>query len=895
MDRLAWLPLALPALLVPSLAQAAPSRFDLLVLPIDFEGEYGTIPPDTAEGWEMDLEAYFDHVSNGALELHVTVSEGVHTMSGPRASYGNGMSNALCEFGPRRPVWTETNGAVETALLDGIIELDPGVGIRPAGGGADSYYDGILFVQAIPIDTCPSPYPIEACKWPDAQPIAGVDIPDILVGYGMVDNDNDCMTDERDYGVLAHELGHMLAHPNLQHPSAYMSRYELMDSGDDPFVPGVFTRWDSSFLDGRAEYFNGWLPPSTIVEFDPPMGVGTEVLSPIELATPETVSPQGIKVNTGAGDYYIVECRRQIWPDETIPRTGAVIYHTIDAMNQELEMLGPPGTPAWIPLLPRDATFAPGDHYDDDAADLTIAIGPDSGDGCTVTVAYGPGATAGAPDLGLIPWLTPPNNEYETIDLWVDSECNGYHDPSDPSVPADPMFPDPLRYGLHPGWSEPTVDGNGDDPCVGFNNRMYARIRNLGTATTPPGGTMAHFEVTDPLGVGIRGPDGWRDVGSVVVPGSLAPGDYVDVFVDWEPDVPPGAILDRQSYHSCMRVTVDGVADEIVLSNQDGEREQENLNYFDARLDSMSGTYDAAIGEIVLANDDNPQMVENDRAFYLAVDSHLPPGWTLDLAGGERTFVLPPGTSMTLPVVVDVPPGTPLGERWSVDVSAYTAEPNPVRGGSEFALVSNLSIVTTSVLDVEIGLDAQAIPDWSQPWGIEARGCLTEALEGVSVMVSYADEQDVTFTNLVTTNSAGCFEDMLWQPWSGRWEVNAIWAGDLTHSRAVSNPVGVGIGIDYQDGCVSTSQAGCGEPDVEACVCAADPYCCAVRWDGICVDEVESLSCGSCGDPCVARTTPGARAAAMEACICPVDPYCCTTAWDWICVSEVTSLSCGSC
>ena len=889
MDRLAWLPFALPVLLAPSLARAdPPPRFDLLVLPVDFIDEFGTIPSGVAEAWEMDLEAYFDSVSNGELDLNVTVSPFVHTMPSSRTLYGTGASADVCMAGPGQTVWQDSNNAVITADLDGVIAIDPGAGIRPAAAGAESYFDGILFVQTIPIGPCGYPHPFFACKWPDAQPIAGVDIPDILVGYAMLDANWNCSVDPGDYGDAAHELGHMLAHPNLQHPSNYMSRYELMDSGYDPNAAGVFTRWDSSLLDGRAQYFNGWLDASQIVEFDPTMAVGTEVLSPIELEAAETVSPQGLKVSTGRGDYYVVECRRPIWPDEGIPQTGAVIYHTIDAPGQELEMLGPPGTPMWTPVMPREATFMPGDAVIDDDADLVIAVGPDSGDGCTVTVAYGPEATAGAPDLGIIPWLTPPQNEYETIDLWVDSPCNGLHDPAAPEASA-------LRYGLHSGFPDPTVVGNGDDPCVGFTNRMYARIRNLGTATTPPGPTMALFEVTNPLGVGIRGPSDWIDVGTVMVPGSLAPGDYVDVYVDWDPAVPPGRIIDRESFHSCMRVSVVEVTGEVVLTNQDGEREQENLNYFEARLDRMSGEYDEAIGEIVIANDDDPQMQEEDRTFYLTVDSHLPSGWTLELAGGQRTFVLPPGASQTLPVKIGAPSDAGIGERWSVDVSAYTPEPNPVRGGTEWALVSSLSIVTTAVIDVEIGLDAEAIPDWSQPWGIEARGCLTEALDGVTVMVSYADEEGQTFTNLVTTNSAGCFEDMLWQPWSGIWEVRAHWVGDDTHSRAVSNPVGVGIGVDYLDGCVSTNEPGCGEPEVEACVCAADPYCCAVRWDGICVGEVESLSCGSCGDPCDARSTPGAREAAMEACICPVDPYCCATAWDWICVAEVDSLGCGTC
>jgi hypothetical protein len=44
--------------------------------------------------------------------------------------------------------------------------------------------------------------------------------------------------------------------------------------------------------------------------------------------------------------------------------------------------------------------------------------------------------------------------------------------------------------------------------------------------------------------------------------------------------------------------------------------------------------------------------------------------------------------------------------------------------------------------------------------------------------------------------------------------------------------------------------AGCVDTPVEACVCAQDPYCCDSQWDGVCVDEVVSLGCGTCAAKC---------------------------------------------
>lgn len=54
---------------------------------------------------------------------------------------------------------------------------------------------------------------------------------------------------------------------------------------------------------------------------------------------------------------------------------------------------------------------------------------------------------------------------------------------------------------------------------------------------------------------------------------------------------------------------------------------------------------------------------------------------------------------------------------------------------------------------------------------------------------------------------------------------------------------------DVGDGCaVTPAVAGCGNCTCEACVCAQDPYCCTVQWDGLCVEMCTEGDCGGCGD-----------------------------------------------
>ncbi|MCP4873808.1 MAG: hypothetical protein GY898_34400 [Proteobacteria bacterium] len=58
-------------------------------------------------------------------------------------------------------------------------------------------------------------------------------------------------------------------------------------------------------------------------------------------------------------------------------------------------------------------------------------------------------------------------------------------------------------------------------------------------------------------------------------------------------------------------------------------------------------------------------------------------------------------------------------------------------------------------------------------------------------------------------------------------------------------------GCDYGDGdcCSDNGSPGCENELGEDCVCAIDPYCCNVEWDGICADEFENQCGGTCDGP----------------------------------------------
>lgn len=102
------------------------------------------------------------------------------------------------------------------------------------------------------------------------------------------------------------------------------------------------------------------------------------------------------------------------------------------------------------------------------------------------------------------------------------------------------------------------------------------------------------------------------------------------------------------------------------------------------------------------------------------------------------------------------------------------------------------------------------------------------------------------------------------------------------------------------DVCCSVQDGpGCGDPDIEACVCAQDSFCCDTQWDDLCALEVEDLGCATCPVPpgpcCAEGVGPSCEDADVAACVCAVDPTCCSDVWTAECAAMVEGLACGSC
>jgi hypothetical protein len=309
----------------------------------------------------------------------------------------------------------------------------------------------------------------------------------------------------------------------------------------------------------------------------------------------------------------------------------------------------------------------------------------------------------------LNPWLLP-GHSWETTDIWIDGPLNGY---SDKGVYTEKNY----RYGVKTEAGQVLPAGNGDDPVVGQINRIYSRVRNVGGKEAK--NVVVHFEITDPVGLGVTGK--WKPLGTATV-ANIKPGSYADVYVEWTPDFPISQDelkAGRFAKHSCIRVRIDPVAEETVLDNQDGDGEQENIGYFQAsastggpgpdrmesslsELKSPQASSDSEYANVIyLHNDDSIK-----QTFFLNYKSDLPNNWILNLNNGVSNIDLDPDEVRDIPISIQTKGFIPVGSIFGVDMSA-SIRLNPNDPNSELKTIGGVRIEARGLLPTSISCNAE--------------------------------------------------------------------------------------------------------------------------------------------------------------------------------------------
>jgi hypothetical protein len=621
------------------------------------------------------------------------------------------------------------------------------------------------------------------------------------------------------WGGWTHEFGHQLeaaAYGGFNwdsgHPSGYASGYDLMDSCY-PCDAGAFSRLGGALVEGSERVFGGWLQGANVVTVSGPPGQ-TVTLTPLEqnFAKPPGAS-QAIKVPIASGVYYLVEARTPKLYVDTLQNNGVSprgIYDTGVKIVKVDEAAVPPETPinACDTTVPKGcvydsstdpraanctATMRPaycwpfdlwhvGDTFSDTSTGIKIKVNAQVGNGFEVTVTRG--VPPGHPQLYIIPWLTPPMNTYETVDIWVDSSCNGWE--MKPATDGAPVVgAKGLLYGRR---ADGTVIGNGDDPCANHPNRIYANIHNVGTAVA--NSILVHFQVTNPLGVGVTG--SWTEIGTQTV-ASLAPGATATVFVDWTPTVSLTAAQIKAgafAFHSCVQVIIDPVAGEIVTS---GHQAQENFDNFSA-VEAPDKSFPKIIGKFFVSQSEG--LAGGFATVYLHTYSALPKGWTQLVNGGRNAVTLGGNTPLVeIPAEIQIPTGSPIGQSYELKVQALapielvnaaippSSKVPPTHLG--MTQVGGVTLSARAVLSAALGLEATA--DGSGT--IQAHGTLIPN-EATVITVDFTDGNGQVFTRYARSDAGGKYVCSLPTPPATfaptDWTVRAFWQGDLGHRGVVS-------------------------------------------------------------------------------------------------------------
>jgi hypothetical protein len=633
--KFAWI--CIPLLFVtPAETARAQLLQQYIVMRVDFQ-DSGTTPPRyTRQEVEQQLDSVsvlFTQNSNNTVKVEFVVTD-IFRLPKNRAAYGSGggkMAVTLQDAVANAPTAVQ---ALWTKDVHAIVVL-----LSQTSDGGGSYYT----TQNV-----------------------GAGGNALFVGNAVV-GENPGDTDRAVWGRWAHEVGH-----NMQvgasgfgavggHPSGYQSDFDLMDSNYPGRIGAVSLQPDNQF--------RGWLLEAKYQTFTPAQGGGNAAIWAIEYDQNARPNVQAVKVEITPYVYYMVSVRRRVRGDELndsrnprgIPDEGVLIERVDEVTNPVAiaTVIGRTKGPT-CSILPdncnRNELWRAGDIFrapNEVTIEVTRNVDPDN---YLIRVIYNDVGLQ--PDVMINPWVSPPGNTWETTDIWVDSPVNGFG-----------VF----RYGMWDDGSGQMVPvGNGDDPAVGLTNRVHARIRNVGKAIAS--NVVVTIELTDPPGMGIMGATGWVLVGTADATtfpqlASIPAGGTVDVFVDWTPSftlTPAQTAAGVFYFHSCLRLRMNTVAGETVLANQDGDREQENIDYFQVPPRGLKAHH---VQPLSLRNDD----LTHEKSIILAYRLTAPPqgfeDWHVQLNNGVHDVTLAPGEVREIPV--EIVPGrsdNQPGQRYSVDV-----------------------------------------------------------------------------------------------------------------------------------------------------------------------------------------------------------------------------------
>jgi M6 family metalloprotease-like protein len=595
---------------------------------------------------------------------------------------------------------------------------------------------------------------------------------DWSAGYTTPYPDRDAEDHNRTWGRIAHEIGHMLG---LHHTTkSYANGYALLAS----LYPGQLTGYSM-----RAAV--DWLPNSRV--YQPAAGTIDETVFvyPLEMGNIGE-QYQMIKIPITDQKYYLIEVRSRVLADkymhcslmddansDTIFQAGECIEWGFTGLSLPDEGVLVSFVDLTLPTTGQDAQAVTIDLDGDGSQDSLLKSGDklvidlDGKDASIDVVGVQPNGAYEFKVSYEISDLTPPdiwmpaNPPWKVAEIWVDSPLNGmgmyqYHD-GDPTIPNE---------------------GNGDNPALGRQNSICAKVRNTGQL--PSNSVPVTFKwKTHNMGLPS---DSYSEVGTVNT-ASIPGGSYEVVCVtNWIPEVegieydPGNPIV---SLHACIRVEVGlsvddpNTATDETETNTGNNEAQENIGHFETTSSSPFSPIDLTftVG--------NP----NTHATWIWIEvSNVPNNWQYLLAWEDDT--IPAGGEVSNSITI-TPPATMTGSEMrlihDIEITGYfyRAEPDGSTHVAELgSVIASSSAAEKSYTSLSSPMCSPELTGECTSTGAVDGGLIGDPVtviftspDGIEHLVtSFIEDQTGLFTSTIFTGTVTDEPD-------GEWTAVAVYLG----------------------------------------------------------------------------------------------------------------------
>jgi hypothetical protein len=544
---------------------------------------------------------------------------------------------------------------------------------------------------------------------------------------------------------IAHELGHHLLlkeHYGTITVAGQGIRVNLVEPWS---VMGVFRSPPTHPL-GWSKYERTWLRNNMenrdrVLTLGPPMG--NSINQVVNLQPQEVLRPSGVQLilvrftadpSTTNPPFqgYIIENRRRLQGDDGITKEG-VLVSLVDETQWTIVrclVMANPRFPGNFDQAPLEVS----DSFRDEQRNITISVVGASLDTYQVRVQY-PLPSNRRPNPMILPWRPPP---WETIDIWIDSERNGWGNYKYVDASGNP-------------------EGNGDVPWLDHDNRVYVRIRNLG----PGDATNVNVQVyvSRPPGIGVTG--NWEAIGIILYPYIRAEGIAEDYFV-WRPTT---------SGHTCIKAEIQRSPDDVDPSNNIA---QENIAVFETTR--MSPWQPAN----VQAQVHNPY----SKPLFVYFDVRdIPEDWTVELDSSKLEIAPDQTSTVNLTIYPAGLPNEEPSDKYKVGfigkpkLEAYVPfEDTFVPLGGVEAWVHLVEKNTITINSVTIRSES-----------VSVEGIIKPYTEGLYLAVELCGEKDQRHISFTATDGDGHYVAEFKRPSVGLWTAQAFFDGNSTFSSCGSN------------------------------------------------------------------------------------------------------------